>query len=236
MYHFKEREKFTKAAKYFEEHDYDLRFIDQIAFPSPAKNGGLLINFFGIEYFNRYYSIYPGMVYANHDPEQRCRLMVIVPAVSGNDFINHWALPFGMPAGDGIGAVHIPKKGEQVWVMFDHGDPTKPIWAHGWYATKEQKIDKSYPNNYTYTTGKHTVSIDEKEQIVTIKNDKTLVEIDSQNNAFKLSLEGGKKEIILYCPFLASLNIGLITSPSSFLQFTTLKYSFDARFIMVFSC
>lgn len=52
MYHFKEREKFTKAAKYFEEYDYDLRFISQIAFPSPAKNGGLLINFLGIERLN----------------------------------------------------------------------------------------------------------------------------------------------------------------------------------------
>jgi hypothetical protein len=79
---------------------------------------------------NRFYGKYRGTVINNVDPEQRGRLMVTVPAVLG-EVPAGWAepvVPLAGPSGPGMGVYLVPPIGAGVWVEFEAGDPSYPIW------------------------------------------------------------------------------------------------------------
>jgi uncharacterized protein involved in type VI secretion and phage assembly len=78
---------------------------------------------------NKYYGKYRGFVSDNSDPDQVGRLRVTVPSVLG-DTVTGWALPclpFGGLADQGL--FIIPEVGAQVWVEFEEGELSHPIWA-----------------------------------------------------------------------------------------------------------
>jgi len=77
----------------------------------------------------KYYGKYRGFVTDNADPDKRGRLKVRVPSVLGTAETS-WALPcvpFGGKAGHGF--FMIPEVDAQVWVEFEEGDPSLPIWT-----------------------------------------------------------------------------------------------------------
>jgi hypothetical protein len=77
----------------------------------------------------RTYGKYRGFVADNQDPEQRARLRLTVPSVLGTETTG-WALPcvpFGGLADQGWFAV--PEVDAQVWVEFEEGDVSRPIWT-----------------------------------------------------------------------------------------------------------
>ncbi len=76
----------------------------------------------------KFYGIYRGLVIDNLDPAQRKRLKVKVPAVE-NDVDLGWALPC-IP---NVSEAPLPA-GAAVWVMFEGGDPIRPVWM-GTYVT-----------------------------------------------------------------------------------------------------
>jgi hypothetical protein len=69
----------------------------------------------------RFYGIYRGVVIDNVDPQQQRRLLVRAPSVSPDPL---WALP-ALTVTKGIG---LPGPGEAVWVLFEAGDPERPVW------------------------------------------------------------------------------------------------------------
>ena len=78
---------------------------------------------------NKYYGKYRGFVSDNSDPNQVGRLKVTVPSVLG-DTVTGWALPclpFGGLADQGL--FTIPEVGAQVWVEFEEGELSHPIWV-----------------------------------------------------------------------------------------------------------
>jgi Type VI secretion system/phage-baseplate injector OB domain len=77
---------------------------------------------------NEYFGKYRGKVENNVDPEQRGRVMVSVPAVTGSGTLN-WALPAALYAGSSVGVWGIPPRGANVWVEYENGDPEQPIWS-----------------------------------------------------------------------------------------------------------
>jgi hypothetical protein len=101
------------------------------------------INALGLEYFNRYYSNYPGTVDINQDPQQQGRLKVSVPIV-GNSRANgdklqqitlgRYAYPSSPFAGPNYGFYFPPEIGDNVWVWFDHGDLTQPHIGGSWWG------------------------------------------------------------------------------------------------------
>ncbi|MDQ6966565.1 MAG: phage baseplate assembly protein V [Mariprofundaceae bacterium] len=78
---------------------------------------------------NKYYGKYRGFVSDNLDPEHRGRLCLIIPSVLGEE-VTGWALPclpFGGLAGQGLFTV--PEPGAQIWVEFEEGELSNPIWT-----------------------------------------------------------------------------------------------------------
>jgi len=93
---------------------------------------------YGIEYFNRYYSIYPGVVLDNEDPKKQGRIIAKCPNVTHSDKgLGEWAWPIAPAAGPGFGIFHPPDVGAGVWIQFLNGDPTAPVYSGGWWAIED---------------------------------------------------------------------------------------------------
>lgn len=78
-----------------------------------------------------FYGKYRGTVINNVDPEMRGRLMLSVPDVLGL-IPSSWAepcVPLAGPTGPPMGVYFVPPIGAGVWVEFEHGDPSYPIWS-----------------------------------------------------------------------------------------------------------
>jgi uncharacterized protein involved in type VI secretion and phage assembly len=79
----------------------------------------------------KYFGKYRGTVFNNIDPEQRGRMMVMVPDVLGGNPSN-WAeacVPYIALPGQSMDKLILPSVGAAVWVEFERGDPDFPIWV-----------------------------------------------------------------------------------------------------------
>lgn len=76
----------------------------------------------------KFFGKYRGTVVNNIDPLSKGRLQVSVPAVYGSNTLN-WALPCLPYAGDGVGFLFLPVPGTNIWVEFEAGDISYPIWS-----------------------------------------------------------------------------------------------------------
>ena len=83
----------------------------------------------------RYFGKYRGLVKDNKDPLKMGRLQVTVPAVFG--MATNWALPCAPYAGDQVGFYTMPPIGALVWVEFEGGDPSHPIWSGCFWQAPE---------------------------------------------------------------------------------------------------
>lgn len=73
---------------------------------------------------SRFYGVYRGVVVANDDPKGLGRLKVQVPQVLGTE-VTDWAWAVHQP---GVTRT-VPDMGTGVFVMFEGGDPSFPIWT-----------------------------------------------------------------------------------------------------------
>lgn len=79
---------------------------------------------------NRFYGKYPGIVTDVHDPSAVGRIRARVPEVLGEDIFSGWATP-SAPVGGGAnrGFFALPDVGDTVWIEFEAGDISRPIWS-----------------------------------------------------------------------------------------------------------
>jgi uncharacterized protein involved in type VI secretion and phage assembly len=85
---------------------------------------------------SRFYGKYRGIVVDVDDPDSLGRITAQVPEVLQEE-TSPWALPASPFAGPSHGLVLIPEKGDGVWIEFEAGDPSRPIWTGGWWAKDE---------------------------------------------------------------------------------------------------
>jgi hypothetical protein len=102
---------------------------------------------------DKHYGVYRGSVYNAKDPLKQRRLRLLVPQILG-EAVTEWAWPM-----DAAGShANIPDVGQGVWVMFEGGDPSFPIWTgtFGKYQGKgnQVKITELPAGNYPGTIRK----------------------------------------------------------------------------------
>ncbi len=88
----------------------------------------------GQEPADRFYGKYRGTVMNTADPLQQGRIQAMVPAVLG-EIPSGWASPCVPYAGPLSGFFSIPPVGASVWIEFEAGDPSMPIWTGGWWPS-----------------------------------------------------------------------------------------------------
>ena len=127
---------------------------------------------------NHCFGKYRGIVTDNNDTTQRGRVKVRVPAVFGQD-VDVWAMPCLPFTGDGMGLYTVPEPGAGVWVEFEGGDPSYPLWSGGWWA------DQQLPKNEKEIAATPSLKI--------IRSAKGLMlTMDDEGQAIKLSDQNGK--------------------------------------------
>jgi hypothetical protein len=85
---------------------------------------------------DRFYGKYRGLVVNNIDPLNLGRIMAIVPEVLG-EVPSGWANPCAPYAGPQAGLFAVPPIGAGVWIEFEAGDTSRPIWVGGWWGAAE---------------------------------------------------------------------------------------------------
>lgn len=105
----------------------------------------------GLESLGRYYSTYRAVVVNNDDPKLKNRLKVAIPGIHGGMML--WALPKGQCGTKDSGFKYItPKIGDTVYISFEFGDPSMPLWEyHGW-AKGEAPIELTLPDVCGFVT------------------------------------------------------------------------------------
>jgi hypothetical protein len=111
----------------------------------------------------RSFGKYRGFVVDNVDPEKLARLRLRVPSLLA-DQVTDWALPclpFGGLANQGLFLV--PEVGAQVWVEFEGGDRSHPVWTGTfWQASGDVPTDKDEPTTRVLRTPKgHVLSFED---------------------------------------------------------------------------
>jgi type VI secretion system (T6SS) baseplate-like injector VgrG len=123
---------------------------------------------------DRFYGKYRGIVTNNQDPLRIGRLQALVPEVL-NEVTSGWALPCAPYAGTTSGFYAIPPIGAGVWIEFEAGDTSRPIWSGAWWATGEVPMDeKQTPSPPTRkilrTETGLMVSLDDLAQTITLSD------------------------------------------------------------------
>jgi uncharacterized protein involved in type VI secretion and phage assembly len=85
---------------------------------------------------------YRGQVTDNADPKKLGRIRARVPEVLGK-VETGWALPALPYAGDRGGIFTVPAKDAGVWIEFEAGDVSRPIWTGCWWRAGKLPRDRS---------------------------------------------------------------------------------------------
>ena len=85
---------------------------------------------------DRFYGKYRGLVVNNIDPLNLGRVMAMVPEVLG-EVPSGWASACAPYAGPQAGLFAVPPIGAGVWIEFEAGDVSRPIWVGGWWGAAE---------------------------------------------------------------------------------------------------
>lgn len=109
----------------------------------------------------RFYGKYRGKVADVDDPEQLGRIKVFVPEIYGEDQNSPWAMPAAPFAGKQHGFVFIPEVEDGVWIEFEAGDISRPIWTGGWWADGELPAPGALQTHAIVTTAGHKFVLDD---------------------------------------------------------------------------
>lgn len=103
----------------------------------------------------KYFGKYRGFVADNQDPQRRARIRLRIPSVLGEQ-LTSWALPclpFGGMADQGLFAV--PEVDAQVWVEFEEGNLSSPIWTGTFWQEQQAapvELSSDVPDQRAFKT------------------------------------------------------------------------------------
>jgi len=123
---------------------------------------------------SRYYGKYRGLVSDNQDPNNLGRVKARVSEVLG-EVETGWALPCAPYAGNGEGFFSIPPLGAGVWIEFEAGDVSRPIWTGCWWGANqvpanEQGAPATPPLKIWRSQAGLLVALDDQSQTLTVSD------------------------------------------------------------------
>ena len=109
----------------------------------------------------RYFGKYRGEVTSNDDPDNLGRVKARVPRLFGGEETG-WALP-AFPYGGKReqGFFVVPDKGSSIWVEFEEGYLSHPIWSGVWYGSGELPESASPAKKVLKTKSGHKLVLDD---------------------------------------------------------------------------
>lgn len=122
---------------------------------------------------NRHFGKYRGIVIDNADETHRGRVKVRVPAVL--HALEVWAMPCLPYTGHNVGTYWIPEPDAGVWVEFEGGDPSFPIWVGGYWVNDElphnqENADAAPSRRILRSESGLMVSLDDDSHILTLSD------------------------------------------------------------------
>jgi uncharacterized protein involved in type VI secretion and phage assembly len=148
---------------------------------------------------SRHYGKYRGIVTDNEDPRNMGRIRARVPEVLG-DVETGWALPCAPYAGDGSGSYMVPEPDTGVWIEFEAGDVSRPIWSGCWWGEGQlpegQGGAATPPLKIVRSEQGLMVALDDDGQTIHVsdENGQNMVEIQVQGG--QITVKGATKAII----------------------------------------
>ena len=118
---------------------------------------------------SQYFGKYRGIVVDNADGKKQGRLKVLVSSVLGSEPV--WAMPCVPYAGPNLGFYAMPEPETQVWVEFEGGDPSFPIWSGCFWKEGDIPSGDANPAIKFFRTKKFTLRIDDGSGEIVIEND-----------------------------------------------------------------
>ena len=113
----------------------------------------------------RLYGKYRGLVTDVEDPEDLGRIKATVPSVYEAED-SPWAMPAVAFAGASHSFLVLPEVGDGVWIEFEAGDPSRPIWTGCWWAQGEMPDPKGpKKRNLITSTGMKIVLDDDSTEM-----------------------------------------------------------------------
>lgn len=147
---------------------------------------------------HRHYGKYRGFVSDNQDPDNLARIKAKVPGLLGSEETG-WALPCLPYGGDAEqGWFAIPEVGAGVWIEFEAGDLSYPIWVGTWWssgeipesATPDKKVLKTKSGNKIIlddTSGSEVIEISDASGSNTVKLDSQAIELSRGGMSIKMT-------------------------------------------------
>lgn len=146
---------------------------------------------------SQYLGKFRGRVVDNDDPNKRGRLKVIVNQVLGN--VTVWAEPCVPYAGPSLGFYAMPEVDTGVWIEFEAGDPSHPIWTGCFWNDGDIPSADADPSIKFLRTKKFTLRIDDGNGEIVIENDSgtqiklTAEDLLHKSATVKQEASGGRK-------------------------------------------
>lgn len=127
---------------------------------------------------NRFYGKYRGIVTDIDDATWRIKASVpnVLP---GTD--TGWCMPCVPYAGPQVGFLMLPEKGSAVWIEFEGGDTSYPIWAGMFWSSGDLPSDAS-ADVKSIVTSAGSIAFDDNGSSITLT--------DAQNNTVVLDSNG----------------------------------------------
>jgi uncharacterized protein involved in type VI secretion and phage assembly len=114
---------------------------------------------------HRFYGKYRGIV--TDVDSSTLRIKATVPAVLG-DISTGWCQPCVPYAGRNVGFFFLPSAGAGVWIEFEGGDVSYPIWAGCYWRAGELPSDATPTTRGVVTEAPHKLLFDDDADEVTI--------------------------------------------------------------------
>jgi len=163
---------------------------------------------------DRIYGAVVGVVTSVDDPDGKGRVKVKLPWLK-DDAESRWARLVSFMAGASRGAVFQPEVGEEVLLLFEHGDPRFPYIIGGvWNGTDAMPEGGGPDVRFIKTRSGHSIVLDDtsgSEKVTVTDKNGNKIELSSngvviESNAILLGSSGASEGLVLGNAFMQLFN------------------------------